>query len=501
MFPRCCALFCLVASLAESQTQSVTGTVTSAMDSTPIAQASVTLSGNNLNQSVLTDQAGGFSFASVPPGFYNLLVQHPAYSTLAGVAQNVEAQKRPEPVRLRLTPYARLTGKITDENGYTFPSVNVSAIQRVVSNGKASLVVVSNAATNELGEFRMPQLKAGVYQVCANANASSYQRHHRLSYRTTCFPNTTDVSSAAWMSVGAGAEERLSFHLTPVAGIRVRGSVENAGKSLSLSLVSTDPHSFPSQQSEPVEWDEKTSTFRVLTLPSGDYSLTAQSNGPAGQIRSVRAIHAGTDDLNDVHLVMGEVSPLSGTVRLGDSALSAVNQIGVSWGVDQSLVIYALAGGTFDLPSPPPGEHEVYVRVAAGWIVQSIRQGGIEIEKVSVPETGTPEPIEVTLRQGGGSIEVSLPKGPAALTLLKRSSTRGEWLQQGETESVNNAGASVKLLKGIPPGEYSLFVWESANDIEYLNAEVLAKYEEFGQTVEVREGETTRVSAKVIPAH
>jgi hypothetical protein len=136
-----------------------------------------------------------------------------------------------------------------------------------------------------------------------------------------------------------------------------------------------------------------------------------------------------------------------------------------------------------------------------GWIVQSILQGGLAVrdEKISIPETGSPEPIEITLRQGGGILQVVVPKGSAAITLLKRSTNGRDWLQQGQTVGVNNARST--QLSNLPPGEYSLFVWESPNEIEYLNPDVLTKYQSLGQTVTIREGETTRVSAQIIPGH
>ena len=498
MLLRSYALLLLICPLASSQTQAVTGTVVSTVDSVPIANANVMLFGGGANQTVLTDQSGAFSFGSVPPGSYNLSAQHHAYFFPAGGVQVVAAQKPLEPIRLRMTPYVKLTGKVTDENGYPFPNVVITAIQRVLYQGKASLAMTGSAGTGDSGEFAMPQLRGGTYLVCVNANASPYQRHHRLAYQTTCFPNTTDLSSAAWLTLGLDAEQSLSFHLSPVTGIRLRGSIENASKGVSLSIVRTDPPGFPFVQSFPVSFDEKTATFEVLSLPPGDYSLTAFANGATGQKRATRTIHAGTEDLNDVRLVLEEPMPLSGTVHMGTALPNAV---GVSLGGDQTVIVYANASGTFSLPTLSPGDHAVQVISPPGWIVQSILQGGLAVrdEKISIPETGSPEPIEITLRQGGGILQVVVPKGSAAITLLKRSTNGRDWLQQGQTVGVNNARST--QLSNLPPGEYSLFVWESPNEIEYLNPDVLTKYQSLGQTVTIREGETTRVSAQIIPGH
>ena len=500
MLLRSCALLFLICTLASSQNQAVTGTVVSTVDSVPIANATVTLFGNGANQTVLTDQSGAFSFSSIPPGSYSLSTQHHAYFYPGGGVQIVAAQKPLEPIRLRMTPYVKLTGKVTDENGYPFPNVGIAAIQRIVSDGKASLAVVGSASTDDSGEFAVSQLRGGSYLVCVNATASSYQRHHRLAYQTTCFPNTTDLSSAASLTLGVDAEQSLSLHLSPVTGVRLRGSLENASKGVGLSIVRSDPRGFPHSQSIPVSFDEKTATFEVLSLPPGDYFLNAFANGPAGQKRATRIIHAGTEDINDVRLVLEQPMPLSVTVHRG---AAVPNAVGFSLGVDQTVIVYAFASAAFSLPSVSPGDHAVQVICPPGWIVQSILQGGLEVrdEKISIPETGPPEPIEITLRQGGGMIQVVVPKGSAAITLLKRSTNGGDWRQEGQTVNVNNPRESSTQLSNLRPGEYSLFVWESPNEIEYLNPDVLTKYQSLGQTVTVREGETTRVSAKIIPAH
>jgi hypothetical protein len=70
---------------------------------------------------------------------------------------------------------------------------------------------------------------------------------------------------------------------------------------------------------------------------------------------------------------------------------------------------------------------------------------------------------------------VALPKGSAAVTLLKRSTNGSDWRQEGQTVNVNNARESSTQLNNLPPGDYSLFVWESPNEIEYLNPDVFSQ--------------------------
>jgi hypothetical protein len=408
-------------------------------------------------------------------------------------------------VIIQLTPGATLIGSVTDEAGLPLPSPYVELIHRMVSNGRGRLVAEGQLVGNDLGEFRISGLAADRYLVCANANASSYQRHHRLIYPTTCFPGVADPSSAQWVSLGPGEERKLAFHLAPVSGIRVSGSVDNAGKGTFVSIRRVDPPGFPQLFGPPVTWDEKTSSFEIPAASPGDYLITANMYADGQNRRAMRAFHAGTEDIRDIRLRLGDVPDLSGTVRMGDTPAPAQNRVGAVFDGDSRLTIYANASGSFKQPIAEPGEYSVDVIPPPGWSLQAITQGGVDIRdrKIAISADAEPDPIEIVLGQGGGTIEVTVQNAsanaitPVELTLLRRLSTENEWATQGQPMVANPAG--VLSVRNVPSGEYALFAWPVASEIEYLNPEVMEKYQSFGQAVSVRESETTRVSVKPIP--
>jgi hypothetical protein len=51
----------------------------------------------------------------------------------------------------------------------------------------------------------------------------------------------------------------------------------------------------------------------------------------------------------------------------------------------------------------------------------------------------------------------------------------------------------------LPPGEYTLFAWESIEDEAYLNSEFIRNYEGQGKALHVSEGEHLSLQVKVIP--
>ena len=422
---------------------------------------------------------------------------------------------------------------VTDEAGFPLPSPSVVLIHRQVMNGRGRLMADGLMIGNDAGEFRKSGLAADRYLVCVNANASSYQRHRRLTYPMTCFPGVTDPSAAQWVNLGPGEERKLAFHITPVPGIRISGSVGNAGKGTSVSMRRTDPPGFPQFFGQPVTWDAKTSSFEILAVSPGDYLITANQYGADGQNpRTMRSIRAGTEDIRDIKLTLRDGPYLSGTVRMEDAPVPAPGQhqvyLGAALGVglkassqapapgqnqvyvgldpDMLLTVHANAGGTFKQAITEPGDHSVEVFPPFGWSLQAMTQGGVDIRERKIAMSGDddPEPIEIVLGRGGGAIEVTvqnaLAKGntPLKPILLRRSSTENEWAQQqGQPMVVNRGGAM--SLPNVPSGEYLLFACPSAMEIEYLNPEVIEKYRSFGQAVSVRDGDTTRVTVTPIP--
>ena len=55
-------------------------------------------------------------------------------------------------------------------------------------------------------------------------------------------------------------------------------------------------------------------------------------------------------------------------------------------------------------------------------------------------------------------------------------------------------------LRGLPPGDYTLFAWESVDGEAYYNPEFLKSCEGQGKALSLSEGERKSVQIKAIPA-
>jgi hypothetical protein len=54
-------------------------------------------------------------------------------------------------------------------------------------------------------------------------------------------------------------------------------------------------------------------------------------------------------------------------------------------------------------------------------------------------------------------------------------------------------------LKGVPPGEYSLFAWENVPFTAWMNSDFLAKYKDRGSAVVVSQGTRLEAQPELIP--
>jgi hypothetical protein len=54
-------------------------------------------------------------------------------------------------------------------------------------------------------------------------------------------------------------------------------------------------------------------------------------------------------------------------------------------------------------------------------------------------------------------------------------------------------------LRGLPPGDYTLFAWESVDGEAYFNPEFLKSYEGLGKALHLGEGERKSVQFRVVP--
>jgi len=153
---------------------SVQGKVLNDGDGQPIRNVSVQLSSrdNSANQySATTDVDGQFKVDNVKVGRYLITVEHPGFVHSGSSKQSsllLQTGQSTADAVIHMNRAGIITGKIVDLDGDPMSNVGVSA-QRVGNEFRGPRMHDSGSAiTNDLGEFRIADLRAGRYTVTAN---------------------------------------------------------------------------------------------------------------------------------------------------------------------------------------------------------------------------------------------------------------------------------------------------------------------------------------------
>jgi hypothetical protein len=162
------------------------------------------------------------------------------------------------------------------------------------------------------------------------------------------------------------------------------------------------------------------------------------------------------------------------------------------------------SGGNFSAPDIPSARYSLQVSgLPETAYVADIRQVGATIFNTGFVVGSEPAiPLEIVVNANGATIEGivqtpdSKPAGVTTVVLVPPAADRQNAMKYKSMETDNNGSFS---MKGVPPGEYTLFAWESVPFTAWMNSDFLAKYQNRGHRVLVSQGTRVNVQLEQIP--
>jgi hypothetical protein len=248
-------------------------------------------------------------------------------------------------VTLRLDRTGVIVGRIVDEYGDPAVRASVRAARRSAYGGAPT--TMSMAMTDDLGQFRLFDLRPGVYQLSAMSMAFGYASvgaaqnvGPRTGYAPTYYPGVASPELAQPITVRAAQESHAVFALARVTLGCVRGSVidstgaalvqgrgQASGGSVTLYPRMQDLSGFVGGRSGPLQAD---GTFGICEVPPGDYYVAASLYRGGGTPGAPPASEGGyapvTVNGDDVHVDVqtNQGATISGRVVIeGNAAPSA----------------------------------------------------------------------------------------------------------------------------------------------------------------------------------
>lgn len=518
----------------EQKNPSVAGSVLSTTGD-PLKKAQITLRRTDgrgeAGYAASTDAAGVFRFADVEPGKYVLYVQRNGYisqqySSLgrAGSTFTLAPGQELTGVVVKLVPQGVISGKVTDEDGDPVAQCAVAVLSQRYFRGKRQYQPVGGTQVNDLGEFRLANLAPGQYLVSVASHgraaglvrADAPKNAPEESYATTYYPSATEPAQATPIVVTAGSDLRgLDIRLVKARTYHVRGKVIDGVTNLplrdvSLNLTPADGKGVFGTGGNGASVRNAAGTFDIGRVLPGSYILMINHMNAGGRSFTQQSVEVTNESINGLVAITRPGLELSGSVRVDGN--ESVDFSSMRFSLEPAIgrtvytvVIQPKPDGTFTIANVGSAKLRLQViNMPESTYFKSVRMGAQEMAGSVIDLSGgVGGPVEIVVSAKAGQISGTVkdakqePAANATVVLVPDSSRREQLHLYKRTAADQNGSFT---LKGLAPGEYTLFSWESIEDGAWQDPAVLLKYESMGTKVKLEQGGAETAQVKMIPA-
>ena len=485
----------------------VDGVVVNAATGEPVPRARLSVSAQGSGPGGVSDSSGKWRFTGAPCGGVQLVVSRP------GFLPYVYGQRPGRPparlilfrdmpthdLRLELPPAAVVTGHILDDAGDPVVNVTVSVMAARVVDGKFSFQPAAGVNSNDIGEFRVANLAAGRYIVCAHRNApaptlTTVSTVNPTTLADTCYPGPLEGGQSSTMKIDAGRESRVDFTMVPVSAVHVRGTVSGqpAGRGFGITLTRDPGPGYGVNYPGSVRPDGK---FDTAGVPPGAYLLVGNLDDGGRRLYARVPVNVGQADVDNLQVPMQPGFSLTAVVRLDSSHdTRPIPQFGAvlrpaetgggggqtKWSEDHRSIVFS---------ELVPRDYQLIVNPVAPFYVQSATIGGQDILRTEAALRPGSGQIEIVLRDDGGAIEgdVSDDMGnpiSAGVMAIPRA---------GRPVTGFAATGGYFKLQNLAPGDYTLYAWDDPQEVAWADADWMKPLAAKGVAVTATAGQTAQI--------
>jgi protocatechuate 3,4-dioxygenase beta subunit len=259
-------------------------------------------------------------------------------------------------------------------------------------------------------------------------------------------------------------------------------------------------------------------TFTSVQIIGGTV-VTSVNSGPGGQVTTRRQPTGRVPvevnrDIADIRVAVNLGAPLSGEVLVNGTGGSAIKRESIRL-ILRSLdttpasyvsligIISVDAAGKFTAASVPEARYTFQISgLPATAYVADIRQGGTSVMDNGFVHDQSGTPVQIVVDANGGTLQGTVvnadgkPAANATVVLVPPQARRQNALLY-KNVTTNETGNFT--VRGVSPGPYTIFAWESVLPTAWQNAEFLSKYEARGQQINLSATSVGEVQLNVIP--
>lgn len=506
----------------------------------PIRKARVALKieGQDAGWPVFTGPDGRFQFSSLPAGRYTVTASKAGYvTTRFGARQPLEpavpltlsAGEVLDNVEIRLARGAAINGRIVDENGDPVIDAPVSAERLVRAGSMVNAVALKSTTTDDLGDYRLPELPAGSYVVDSDiggdfrrtmgtiamtgrADAASILVFRRgASVDRIFYPTALTAAQAQVISLQPGQElTSIDFAIRPMTMPHVNIAITDPTSTVSQVRYELVPDGRPGDAMSP---SGVIGVGEPLSLPAfpGGWTLLVDG-GSAGAAESHFTV---TDADAGVSIALRPLLTISGRILVDGRASDAGGRITVETvprgsplrGGMLSQAARATPDGTFTVAAVQ-GPIELRLRNAPpGWSLETLAIGGRVLPDTWIDLTRGEAMADVTVRVSTRPTDLSGTVSTTSGPLTPADSVVVFPVDPARLDNPDRWARWIKPdphgrfeLRDLPEGDYGVVALRDVDDATWATRQFLDSVRSMALTVRLIAGETTKVSLTVRPA-
>lgn len=521
---------------SDANPASIEGTVSKDPGGEPLKKAIIEMIGEGqdepANYTATTEQDGHFKISGVRPGRYVVFVERTGFIAVdahhhhqtEGIPISIEPGQQLKGIELHMQPAAVLTGRVVDEDGDPMPNVNVAVLRRNLAGHGGQLDLVGADRTNDIGEYRLSGLPPGRYFISATpvldfqsiatpSKDPAAQNKLQLAYVATYYPNTTDRSQATTVELRPGEETPIDFSLVRTPTARLQGTVTNLGRTSHAVVALHSSESSLVFNETDVGKDGK---FELRDVAPGSYTLMAIDDSGEQPRIARQSIHVNGANLEGIRLAPVLGATIRGQIRVAGrsnfdySQISAYLQPGdgneeaLNAAVHSGDAFHVKADGSFEWKNIPAGTYSIEAMSGkhAEWIIQSALLDGQDVADSEFAVSGGNLSLTITMTAESATIDgmvIDDKNQPVAgAVVVAVPPTRFRKRQSRYERTVTDQRGHFQI-RGIVPGDYSLFAWEALEGNAYLDPDFLKQYESRGTAIRLDRSAAKTVSLQVLP--
>jgi uncharacterized protein (DUF2141 family) len=267
----------------------------------------------------------------------------------------------------------------------------------------------------------------------------------------------------------------------------------------------------------------KDGTFVIHDVSPGSYTIIATVEGTPVPMMARQSLQVASTSIEGLRLAPQPGTTVQGRVRLeGKNSPSQFDPTRVFLSLQSvdpeqdeamvasretfSSIAHVAPDGSFQWTDVPAGNYYVQVMGESagneGWFVKSLTAGGRELNDSGLSLSGGTTSLDLVVSANGAMIEgVAVdqkgePVGNAVVVAAPEPRLRSRTDHYRKTVTDQSGRFT---LRGIRPGDYTLFAWETVDGDAYYNPDFLKSYEERGSAVHVSEADRKSLQLETIP--